>query len=47
MVVDRVRANAIENAHHLLGEPHIQVGIDGIDAAIACGGDEGKILSGT
>lgn len=40
MVVDGVRLHVVEQPHHFLGEPHVFIGINGLDAALAAGGDK-------
>src|SRR5690606_31783387 len=44
VVVDGRDLHVVELRHHLLAEPHVLVGVDGLDAARAAGGHEGQVL---
>src|SRR5690606_4431847 len=44
VVVDGRDLHVVELRRHLLTEPNVLVGVDGLDAARAAGGDKGEVL---
>ena len=43
VVVDGVGVHFIQRDHHFLGEPHVFIGINSLNAAHATGGDEAQV----
>jgi len=44
VVVDGSLIYVVEQDHHLLGEPHVFIGVDGFDVPLAAGCDKCPVL---